>query len=123
MKNNPHIFPYPINQIYKPIENHMKTSLTHPFELLFFLLLIRTLHPHQNGPVRPPFQTTINQNSMSSSSFINTHVRPPFQTTLYENPASRSSSTHSQSLQSHPIQYQPTLYQTSASSSSLLDNE
>ena len=103
-------------------ENFFNTSIRAPF--------LSTAHQNSsssstflNAPVRPPFQTTINQNSMSSSSFLNTHVRPPFQTTLYENPASRSSSTHSQSLQSHPVQYQPTLYQTFASSSSLLDNE
>ncbi|GJZ37824.1 retrotransposon protein, putative, ty1-copia subclass [Tanacetum coccineum] len=76
-----------------------------------------------NNHVRPPFQTTINQNSLSSSSLPNTHVPPPFQTTQYKNVASPSSSTHSQSFQSHPIQYEPTLHQTSGSSSSLLDNE
>nr|GEV02242.1 hypothetical protein [Tanacetum cinerariifolium] len=76
-----------------------------------------------NTHVRPPFQTTINQNSLSSSSLPNTHVPPPFQTTQYTNVASPSSSTHSQSFQSHPIQYETTLHQTSGSSSSLLDNE
>ncbi|GKE06600.1 hypothetical protein Tco_1398618, partial [Tanacetum coccineum] len=76
-----------------------------------------------NTHVCPPFQTTINQNSFSSSSFSNTHVPPLFQTTQYTNDVSPSSSTHSQSFQSHPIQYEPTLHQTSGSSSSLLDNE
>ncbi|GJS75788.1 ribose 5-phosphate isomerase A [Tanacetum coccineum] len=76
-----------------------------------------------NTHVHPPFQTTINQNSLSSSSLPNTHVPPPFQTTQDTNAASPSSSTHSQSFQSHPIQYEPTLHQTSGSSSSLLDNE
>ncbi|GKD85453.1 hypothetical protein Tco_1356607, partial [Tanacetum coccineum] len=46
-----------------------------------------------------------------------------FQTTQYTNAASPSSSTQLQSFQSHPTQYEPTLHQTSGSSSSLLDNE